>query len=152
MPLSKSELENFLKVPRLAHLGIASGKGKPRVNPMWYAYEDGVFYFTTRLGRFKGRLLKENPNIALSIASEEIPYVAVCGFGKAEVLRKNIDELLKKVAFRYGEEDGKRWFAKVTKQPDRVILRLKPDRVLSWHYGRGDSEKQDEGESMATET
>ena len=152
MPLTKSELEKFLKAPRLAHLGTASAKGKPRVNPMWYAYEAGVFYFTTRLGRFKGRHLKENPNIALSIASEEQPYVAVCAFGKAQVLEKNRDDWLKKVAYRYGGEDGKRWFAEVTKQPDRVIVMLKPDRVLSWHYGRGDSERQDKGESMATPT
>ena len=152
MPLSKSELEAFLEKPRLAHLATATPKGKPRVTPIWFKYERGVFYFTTRLHRVKGQHQKRNPFMALSIATEEQPYVAVCAFGKSEVIKENRDDWLKKIAYRYGEKEGKAWFESVIKQPDRVVLALNPERVLSWHYGRDDDARQDEGESMATPT
>ena len=150
MPLSKSELEVFLEKPRLAHLATTTPKGRPRVTPMWFKYERGVFYFTTRLYRVKGQHHKRNPFMALSIGTEEQPYVAVCAFGRSEIVKENRDDWLKKIAFRYGEEEGEIWFESVIKQPDRVVLALKPERVLSWHYGRDDSTRQDEGESMAT--
>jgi general stress protein 26 len=127
-----------------------SKNGKPRVNPIWYAYEDGTFYFTTRLGRLKGKHIKSNSAIALSISNDNHPYVAVCAFGKAQLLEENRDGWLRKISFRYGEEEGKEWLAEAVKQPDRVVISLKPDRVLSWNYGRDDAERQDKGESMAT--
>jgi general stress protein 26 len=111
-----------------------------------------MFYFTTRLGRVKGRHIKSKPSVALSIATDGRPYVAVCAFGNAQVLKENRDEWLKKISFRYGEEDAKEWLAEAVKQPDRVVMVLKPDRVLSWDYGRGDSSRQEKGESMATPT
>ncbi len=152
MPLSKAELEQFLSAPRIAYLGASSRKGKPRVTPMWFAYEDGIFYFTTRLGRLKGRQIKQNPNVALSIATDTRPYQAVCAFGKAEILKENRDSWLERISSRYGIEEGKRWMSYALKEPDRVVMTLKPERVLSWHYGRGDYPRQDKGESMATPT
>lgn len=152
MPLSKTELENFLQEPRLAHLATASKKGKPHVTPIWYAYENGIFYFPTRLGRVKGKHIKGNPAVALSIATDKRPYVAVCAFGKAQVVSENRNDWLRRISFRYGEKEGKEWLAEAVKQPDRVVMMLKPDRVLSWNYGHGDSERQENGESMATPT
>lgn len=150
MPLSKAELEKFLQEPRIAHLATVSKKGKPRANPIWYAYQNGVFYFTTRLRWLKGQHIKSNPAIALSIATDVRPYVAVCAFGNAQTLREDRDDWLKKISFRYGE--GREWLAEAVRQPDRVVMFLKPDRVLSWNYGRGDWERQEKGESMATPT
>lgn len=136
----------------MAHLATAFRKGKPRVSPIWYVYQNGVFYFTTHLGHVKGRQIEKNPSVALSIATDTRPYLAVCAFGKAQLLVENRDDWLKKISFRYGESEAKSWLAKAIKQPDRVVMTLKPDRVLSWDYGQGDSERQDEGQSMATET
>lgn len=150
MPFSKLELEKFLREPRMAHLATTSPKARPRVSPIWYAYHEGVFYFTTRLFRVKGRQMQSNPSVALSIATDERPYRAVCAFGKVQLLNENRDLWLERISSRYGEETS--WLAKAVKQPDRVVMMLKPDRVLSWDYGRGDSSRQDKGESMATPT
>jgi PPOX class probable F420-dependent enzyme len=152
LPLSKSELKSFLDETRLAHLATSPRDGRPRVSPIWYVYENGVFYFTTRLGRLKGQHIQRNPSVALSIATDERPYRAVCAFGKAKVLKENRDEWLKRISYRYGEEDGKGWLSSAVKQPDRVVIMFRPDRVLTWDYGRGDSSRQEKGESMATPT
>jgi PPOX class probable F420-dependent enzyme len=150
LPLSKKEVEHFLDEPRMAHLATVSGSGRPRVTPIWYAYENGLFYFTTRLGRLKGKHIQQNSSVALSIATDDRPYRAVCAFGKAAVLKENRDAWLQKISFRYGREGGERWLAGALKEPDRVVMVLRPERIISWHYGRGDYTRQDKGESMAT--
>jgi PPOX class probable F420-dependent enzyme len=150
--MTKSELIAFLSEPRMAHLATASSKGKPRVNPIWFVYDQGCFYFTARLGRVKSNHIQQNPNIALSVATDERPYRAVCAFGKAQLVQKDRDKWLERISFRYGEEDGRIWLSEVVKQTGRVVFRLQPDRVLSWDYGRDDSERQENGESMVTRT
>lgn len=152
MPLSKAELEAFLEEPRLAHLATTSREGKLRVSPIWYVYQDGLFYFTTRLGRVKGHHIQSSPSVALSIATDRRPYRAVCAFGKARIVEENRDKWLERISFRYGREEGNSWLTSAVKQPDRVVIVLKPDRVLSWDYGRGDDSRQANGESMATPT
>lgn len=148
LPLSKSELVSFLNDVRLAHLATSSRRGKPRVSLIWYIYEDGAFYFSLRLHRVKGRHMLDNPSIALSIATDQRPYRAVCAFGQAIIVKEGRNEWMKRIASRYDEE--KSWFTKVVKQPDRTVVMLKPDRILSWDYSSGDSERQEKGESMAT--
>jgi len=136
----------------MAHLSTSSLDGKPRVSPIWFVYDHGCFYFTTRLGRIKGKHIQRNPNIALSIATDKRPYRAVCAFGKAQLVQKDRDKWLEKISTRYGEQEGRRWLSEAVKQEGRVVFKLQPDRVLSWDYGRGDSEHQEKGESMATAT
>lgn len=150
MPLSKLELKAFLDESRMAHLATASKNGKPRVSPIWYVYDGGVFYFTTRLGRLKGQQINMNPSIALSIATDDRPYRAVTAFGRAVILREDRDKWLERISFRYGKEEGKAWLGSAITQPDRVVMMLNPDRLLSWHYGRDDSSRQEKGESMTT--
>jgi PPOX class probable F420-dependent enzyme len=152
LPLTESELIAFLSEPRMAHLATSSSKGKPRVNPIWFVYDQGCFYFTTRLGRVKSNHIQQNPNIALSVATDERPYRSVCAFGKAQLVQKDRDKWLERISFRYGEEDGRIWLSEVVKQTGRVVFRLQPDRILSWDYGRDDAERQEKGESMVTRT
>ena len=152
MPLTKSELSEFLSEPRMAHLATSSSKGKPRVSPIWFVYDQGCFYFTTRFGRIKSKHIQQNPNIALSVATDERPYRAVCAFGKAQLVEKDRNKWLERISFRYGEEEGRSWLNKAVKQNGRFVFKLHPDRVLSWHYGRDDAERQEKGESMVTRT
>jgi nitroimidazol reductase NimA-like FMN-containing flavoprotein (pyridoxamine 5'-phosphate oxidase superfamily) len=122
------------------------------VSPIWYVYENGVFYFSTRLGRLKWQQIKRNPSVSLSIATDDRPYRAVTAFGKAVIVREEREKWLERISFRYGAEEGKEWLARAITQPDRVVVMLKPDRLLSWDYGRDDSARQERGESMATPT
>ena len=150
MPLEKSELTAFLSQPRMAHLATSSLDGKPRVSPIWYVYEDGAFYFTTQLDRVKGTHIQRNPHVAVSIASDDRPYRAVCAFGTARLVQKDRDKWLERISTRYGEREGREWLSEAVKQEGRVVFKLQPDRLMSWNYGRGDAERQDRGESMAT--
>lgn len=136
MAMTPEEIEGFLAAPRLCHFATVDGSGRPRVRPLWYLWRRPEFWFTTRLeARHTGRDLRTSPQVAVSIASEERPYRAVVVHGRPQVVDKDRDVLLA-IATRYGDAPGRRWAAIAMKEPDRVLLRMHPERLISWDYGR----------------
>jgi len=144
MPMTREEIDEFLAPPRLCHFATVDGRGRPRVRPLWYLWRDGEFLFTTRLdARHTGRDLKTHPEVAVCIASEDRPYRAVIAHGRPEVIERT-EELLLAISTRYGEKEGRRWASKAMSEPDRVLLRMVPETLLTWDYRREgtDSPKQ----------
>jgi general stress protein 26 len=150
VPLTPQELDRFLHEPRLCHFATIDRRGEPRVRPLWYLWRDGAFWFTTRMeARHTGRDIAEGSTAAVSIASEDRPYQAVIARGRVEVAGKD-EDLLRAISTRYGPSEGEAWLRKILQQPDRTVLRLVPETLLSWDYGRDDDLRQDQGESMRT--
>jgi general stress protein 26 len=152
MPFEPGELRAFLEDVRLCHWATVSGNGRPRVRPLWYLLAERALWFTTRLeARRTGADVAAGSPVAVSIAGDERPYRAVIAFGTPEVWAEDRDLWLERIATRYGEAEGRRWLAGAVKEPDRVVLRLVPDRVVAWHYGRGDYRRMQEGGSLLVE-
>jgi general stress protein 26 len=128
---------------------VAAGR-RPRARPIWYLWRDGSFWLTTRLrSRAWGRDIEARPLVSLSIASEQRPYRAVIATGPVEVVGKD-EQVLRAISFRYGEPEGRTWLAHAMKEPDRVALRMTPEDILSWDYGRGDYRRMNQGGSVRT--
>jgi PPOX class probable F420-dependent enzyme len=149
MPLEGKDLEAFLQETHLAHLATVGRDGKPRVRPLWYCFAEAALWFTTRLeARRTGADIAAGSSVAVSIASEARPYRAVLAYGAPEVWTKDTRHWLERIATRYGEAEGRRWLAGALKEPDRVVLRLVPERLVAWHYGIGDYTRLQKGESL----
>jgi PPOX class probable F420-dependent enzyme len=153
MPLQGDELRGFLEEVRLAHWATIGPDGRPRVRPLWYVYKDGAFWFTTRMeARRTGADIAAGSSVAVSIASEERPFRAVLASGTPKVYEGgDRDAWLERLALRYGEREGRFWLREARKEPDRVVLRLVPDKLLAWDYGKGDYRRMQEGGSLAVE-
>ena len=146
--MSPEEIDAFLAEPRLCAFATVSPDGSARVRPLWYLWREGVFYFTTRMEvRHTGLDLAAGSSLAVSIASEERPYRAVVAHGTPEVLGKD-EDILRAISTRYGRREGESWLRGALQEPDRVALKLVPQRLLSWDYGKGDYRRQNRGESM----
>lgn len=144
MPLQGEELKAFLDEIHLCHWATTGPDGKPRVRPLWYLYADRAFWFTTRMeARRTGADVTAGSSVAVSIASEERPYRAVLLHGTPEVWEEDREKWLERIATRYGNAPGRRWLAGALKESDRVVLRMVPDRVLAWDYGKGDYRRDD---------
>ena len=149
MPLAGSDLLAFLEEVRLCHWATSGPDGNPRVRPIWFLYADRAFWFTTRAeARRTGADVTSGSPVAVSIASDNRPYRAVLVNGTPEVWTEDRDEWLARIATRYGEAEGRRWVAGARREPDRIVLRLVPDRVVAWHYGGGDYARMQKGESL----
>jgi PPOX class probable F420-dependent enzyme len=139
MPFPPEELRSFLAEVRLCHWATIGPDGRPRVRPLWYLHADRALWFTTRMeARRTGADVAAGSAVAVSIASEDRPYRAVLAAGTPEVWDEDRERWLERIASRYGRPEGLRWLARALKEPDRVVLRLVPDRVIAWHYGKGD--------------
>jgi PPOX class probable F420-dependent enzyme len=151
MPLDPDELDAFLAERRLAHFATVSADGHPSIRPIWFLWAEGAFWFTTRLEtRRGGREVTAGSEVAVSIASDERPYRAVVVRGTPEVWSKDVPAWLERIAVRYGEREGKSWLRNALTEPDRAVVRLVPDVLLSWDYGKGDYRNQNAGRSMRT--
>jgi PPOX class probable F420-dependent enzyme len=134
--MTREEIDAFLAQPRLCHFATVDAEGHPRVRPLWFLWKDGEFWFTTRMeARHTGRDLASSPSVAVSVASEDRPYRAVIAQGKPEVVERT-EELLLAISTRYDGEAGRRWTAHALREPDRVIMRMTPETLLSWDYSR----------------
>ena len=136
MPMSREEIDAFLAEPHLCHFATIDSTGRPRVRPLWYLWREGVFWFTTRReARHTGRDLAANQRVAVSIASEDVPYRAVIAQGTPEVSEPT-EELLLAISTRYGDPEAGQWASEAAAQPDRVVMRMAPEALLSWDYRR----------------
>lgn len=152
MPLDGDDLQEFLEDVRLCHWATVGPDGDPNVRPLWYIYADRAFWFTTRMeARRTGRDLTEGSTVAVSIASEDRPYRAVVAYGTPEVWDQDRDAWLERIATRYGDRQGRSWLEGALKEEDRVVLRLVPDRVIAWDYGRRDYGRMQKGGSLRVE-
>ena len=135
MSMSSEELEAFLAEPRLCHFATVDSNDRPRVRPMWFLWRDGVLWFTTRLeSRHTGRDLANGGRVAVSIASDERPYRGVVVHGTVEVVGRD-GGLLRAISTRYGKRQGEAWVREAMTEPDRTVLRLEPETLISWDYG-----------------
>jgi PPOX class probable F420-dependent enzyme len=152
MPLEEAELRAFLKEVRLAHWATVGPDGHPRVRPVWYLFEDEAFWFTTRLeARRTGADIIGGSRVAVSIADDARPYRAVVATGTPQVWTEDRERWLERIAIRYGEPEGRRWLEGALKEPDRAVLRLVPEKMLAWHYGKGDYARLQKRRSLRVE-
>lgn len=136
MTLEGQDLKSFLEEIHLCHWATVGDDGRPWARPLWYLYRDRAFWFTTRTEvRRTGSDAVGSP-VAVSIGSETRPYRAVVLQGTPEVWSEDRDAWLERIATRYGEAEGLKWLKEALSQHDRVVMRLVPDRIIAWDYGK----------------
>jgi hypothetical protein len=84
-------------------------------------------------GAIKVRNIKENPAVALSIATPERPLSYVVLEGQAKVTSENLDQVVERMCVLYDGPDRGAEFAKELIGEDRmVLLEIIINRVMSW--------------------
>jgi PPOX class probable F420-dependent enzyme len=138
MPLTQEETDGFLRAPNVAVVATVDPDGQPHVVPTWYLYEDGEVVLHTSLRSRKYRNLRQNARVTLCVDSKAAPYKAVVIYGLASMEVRNDEERTRRMAVAYlGESIGNR-YADSLRGGRLVVVRVKPDRVISWDYARGD--------------
>jgi PPOX class probable F420-dependent enzyme len=67
---------DLLDRPLFAHFATVASDGSPRVNPMWFLWDNdaGVIKLTHTNERYNFRYLQKNPQVALSIVDPDNQY------------------------------------------------------------------------------
>ena len=134
MPMKKSAIEKLLRQPHIAVVAVTTPDGAPHAVPTWYEYNKGEVVFHTGPEAFKYKCLQANPLVTLVVDTKKAPYKCVILKGKVTMKEAPDDDRVKRMSIEYlGKKDGKA-YAKSLKGEKLVIVRFKPDRVISWDY------------------
>jgi PPOX class probable F420-dependent enzyme len=97
--------------------------GRPQTSVVWIDTDGENVVFNTTNARAKGRNLRSNPKVSVSVWENDDPYSYFEVQGDAELTEEGAAEHINELSHRY---EGKDFRSPV----DRVIVRVRPDRVL----------------------
>jgi PPOX class probable F420-dependent enzyme len=126
-----AELVDLLTGSTLGHVTVITPRGVLLTHIMWVDYEGGRVLTSSRVGSAKGRALRADPRIAVSVVDRANPWRWVSVSGRVVEIRP--DEglaFIDKLSRRYTGRDY------MMRTMDREIFVIEPDRVRS-ATGRG---------------
>ena len=122
----------FLAEPGLLmRLGTVGRDGFPQVTPVWYLYEDGVFYVTTAGDGVKARNMLSTPKVGFAIDSDVKPYRGISVRGEAHLVAEGeaARPLTRRIAARYVPADRLDAMVETLMEAPRVVFAIKSVRV-----------------------
>jgi PPOX class probable F420-dependent enzyme len=132
--MSAEEQRRFLaEGTRTGKLATVREDGRPHVAPVWFVLDDDDLVFSTGAETVKGRNLRRDPRVAISVDRQEPMYDFVTVEGTA-TLSDDPAELLHwttRIAARYmGEEQAER-YGRRNAVPGELLVRVTPTRIVS---------------------
>jgi PPOX class probable F420-dependent enzyme len=130
--MSNEELKAFLARPIIARIATVRANGSPQLAPMWFLYEDGIMYMSTRTYAAKVKHIQKNPRVAVVVDEMVAPLKnkVVTIEGTAEVLTTGVKEMTTKIYHKYAGVDGAATpQAQRSINTPRVILKITPKKM-----------------------
>jgi len=113
----------LLRGKNFAVVATVGGDGGPQTSVVWIDTDGENVVFNTTNSRAKGRNLRTNPRVSISIWDNDDPYRYLEVEGSAELDENGAGEHINDLSHKYEGKD----FHTPT---NRVIVRVRPDRVL----------------------
>lgn len=131
-PMTPKEMQAFLAQPLVAHLATVRANQTPQLIPMWFLYQDGVIYMSTRTTAAKLVHIRHNPHVAVEIDVMEAPLKnkVVDIDGTAQILTTGVKQMTTKIYHKYmGLKGSQSPLAQHNINTPRVILKITPKRI-----------------------
>jgi PPOX class probable F420-dependent enzyme len=126
-----AELVDLLTGSTLGHVAVITPKGHMASHVMWVDYEDGKVLTSSRVGSAKGKALRIDPRVAVSVVDRANPWRWVSVSGRVVEIRPDTNlAFIDKMSRRYTGRDY------VMRDMEREIFVIEPERVRS-STGRG---------------
>jgi PPOX class probable F420-dependent enzyme len=132
--MTAEEQRRFLaEGTRTGKLATVREDGRPHVAPIWFVLDGEDLVFTTGAETVKGRNLRRDPRVAISIDRQEPLYDYVTVEGIAS-LSEDLGELFNwatRIAARYMGEDKAEAFGRRNAVPGEMLVRVTPTHFAS---------------------
>ncbi|MEP7040619.1 MAG: TIGR03618 family F420-dependent PPOX class oxidoreductase [Chloroflexota bacterium] len=126
-----AEMVDLLTGSTLGHVTVQTPKGALASHVMWVDYEDGRVLTSSRIGSAKGKALRADPRVSVSVVDGANPWRWVTVSGRVVEIRPDTDlAFIDKMSRRYTGRDY------TMRDMEREIFVIEPDRVRS-SAGRG---------------
>lgn len=125
-------VQDLLNAPIPARLAYVAPDGTPRVIPISYLWNGEAFVFASPPTWFKIKAISANPNVALTVDTNEFPptILMVRGFATIELDQGLPEEYVEASRRIVGEEKFPAWEAEVrSENRNMAVIRVKPTWV-----------------------
>ena len=132
--LTSQEIDAYLAGAHVAHFASIRQDGTPHISPVWYRWEDGKVTVVSGASAVKTRNVRQNPKVAISVATDEWPYQYVILEGDATVENADLRDTVRSIFSRYeGTERGAQDADELTKSDQRLVaIIVDVNHVMSW--------------------
>ncbi len=120
--------EKQLELLRGKHFGVVATigpDGAPQTSVVWLDTDGENLIFNTTNARAKGRNLRRDPRVNVTVWDNDNPYLYFEVAGKAELDTEGANEHISELSRKYNGND-------FHTPVDRVIVRVKPERVSGY--------------------
>ncbi len=132
--MTKEEYLKFLSEgTKTAHLATVREDGRPHVVPIWFVMDGDKLVFNTGVNTVKGKNLKRNPEVCISVDNPNPPYDFVQIQGKAKI-SEDLDEMLiwaTIIGARYMGVDKAEKFGKRNAVPGELLVKVNPTKIIA---------------------
>ncbi len=126
-----ADLVDLLTGSTLGHVTVITPRGALVTHVMWVDYEDGQVLTSSRVGSAKGKALRGDPRIAVSVVDKANPWRYVSVTGRVVEIRPDTDLVfIDRMSHRYTGRDY------MMRDMEREIFVIEPERIRA-SSGRG---------------
>ena len=131
--LTQEEIGFFLGEPRIGHLVTVRAAGTPHVAPVWFLWDDNRVWVIADTQAVKIRNIRNNPAVALSVATPERPFAYVIVEGQASVTSAGLESMVQRLCVQYdGPERGPAYAEELLAASRLVLIDIQVSRIMSW--------------------
>ncbi|HEY2286692.1 MAG TPA: PPOX class F420-dependent oxidoreductase [Streptosporangiaceae bacterium] len=114
-------------------LAVTRADGRPHVTPIWFVLDGDDVILNTGAESIKGKALRRDPRVSLSVDDQRPPYSFVVIEGVAEI-SEDPGELRRwatAIGGRYMGADRAAEFGARNAIPGELLVRIRPSRVVA---------------------
>ena len=118
---------------RTGKLAVTRADGRPHVTPVWFVLDGDDVILNTGTDSVKGKALRRDPRVCLSVDDQVPPYSFVVIDGVAEI-SEDRDELRRwatAIGGRYMGAGRAEEFGIRNAVPGELLIRIRPTRVIA---------------------
>lgn len=133
--MTSDEVAAFLAAAPVARLASHNPDGAIHLAPAWFLYDDGHILIGTQAISRKARNVAANPQVTVLIDKEEPPFKGVIIYGTAELDRDDAAAKRVPIFAKYVPVERAEQMAHgLARQFEQVIIRVRPERIISYAY------------------
>ena len=129
--MTPEQMAEFLEGPLVAVFVTLRANGGPHAIPVWYEHRDGAFIVFTSSTFQRVKNLQRDSRAAITISTHDEPYMYVSAEGPVSITSEGVAETGLSIARRYMGENAQQFLDDVFDEHS-VLLRLTPERILTW--------------------
>jgi len=129
--MAPEQMAEFLERPLVAVYVTLRANGGPHAIPVWYEYRGGEFVVFTSSTFQRVKNLERDSRAAITVSTHDEPYMYVSAEGPVSITSEGVEETGLSIARRYMGDSAEQFLDDVHGEHS-VLLRLTPERILTW--------------------